>query len=131
LPCRRPWSAATPACPRDVASDLTRQASDKARDLAGWLESREPGDLLEEVRDLARRKPGTFLLGAAAAGVLAGRLTRSAIDVKRDDSSGTAAENANGNGNGQYAGGPSYPTATPYSSSATVSGRPAEGGDRL
>ena len=68
-----------------MASDLARQASDKAQDLAGWLESREPGDLLEELRGLARRKPGTFLLGAAVAGVLAGRVTRSAVDVKRDD----------------------------------------------
>lgn len=68
-----------------MASDLARQASDKAQDLAGWLESREPGDLLEELRGLARRKPGTFLLGAAVAGVLAGRATRSAVDVKRDD----------------------------------------------
>ncbi len=68
-----------------MASDLARQTSDKAQDLAGWLESREPGDLIEELRSLARRKPGTFLLGAAVAGVLAGRVTRSAVDVKRDD----------------------------------------------
>jgi hypothetical protein len=66
-----------------VASDLARQAAVKAQDLAGWLESREPGDLLEEVRQLARRKPGTFLLGALAAGVVAGRLTRGAVDASR------------------------------------------------
>ena len=72
---------------QNMVTDLARQASDKAQDLATWLESREPGDLINEIRDLARRKPGTFLLGAAAAGVLAGRLTRSAVDVKRDDSS--------------------------------------------
>ena len=72
-----------------MASDLARQASEKAHDLASWLESREPGDLVTELRDFARRKPGTFLIGAAAAGVLAGRLTRSAVDVKRDDSSST------------------------------------------
>jgi hypothetical protein len=68
-----------------IASDLARQAADKAQELAGWLDGREPGDLLNDVRDLARRRPGTFLLGAAAAGVLAGRLTRSAVDIKRDD----------------------------------------------
>ena len=44
-------------------------------DFANWLQNREPADLLEEVRRFARRKPGVFLLGAAAAGVLAGRLT--------------------------------------------------------
>jgi len=69
-----------------MATDLARQASDKAHELASWLDSREPGDLLEEVRDLARRKPGAFLLGAAAAGMVAGRLTRGAVDAKRAES---------------------------------------------
>ena len=70
-----------------MASDLAREAADKAHELAGWLEGRQPGDVLTELRDLARRRPGAFLLGAAAAGVLAGRLTRSAVDIQRDDSS--------------------------------------------
>ena len=43
---------------------------------AGKLQNREPAELLDEVRSFARRKPGLFLLGAAAAGVVAGRLTR-------------------------------------------------------
>ena len=68
-----------------IATDLARQAAEKAQSAAGWLDSREPGQLLEEVRNLARRKPGTFLLGAAAAGVLAGRLTRGAVDAKRSE----------------------------------------------
>ena len=79
-----------------VVTDLARQASDKAQELATWLEAREPGDLVAELRDLARRKPGTFLLGAAAVGVLAGRLTRSAVDVKRDDTGQPS------NGSGYY-----------------------------
>lgn len=70
-----------------IATDLARQAAEKAQSAAGWLDSREPGQLLEEVRNLARRKPGTFLLGAAAAGVLAGRLTRGAVDAKRSEES--------------------------------------------
>jgi len=69
-----------------MVNDLARQASDKAQEFASWIEAREPGDLVNEARDFARRKPGTFLLGAAVAGVLAGRLTRSAVDVKRDQS---------------------------------------------
>lgn len=44
-------------------------------DVASRLQDREPGELLDEVRRFARRKPGMFLLGAAAGGVLAGRLT--------------------------------------------------------
>jgi hypothetical protein len=66
------------------ASDLAKQAADKLGDLAEWLGRREPGDPVQEVRALARRRPGAFLLGAAAAGVLAGRLTRGAVDANRD-----------------------------------------------
>ena len=59
-----------------VATDLARQAADKARTAAGWLSDRDPGSLLDEVRSFARRKPGTYLALALGAGVLAGRLTR-------------------------------------------------------
>jgi hypothetical protein len=69
------------------ASDLARQAADKAADFAEWLNRREPGDLIEEVRGFARRRPGVFLLGAAFAGVLAGRLTRGVVDANRQDDS--------------------------------------------
>ena len=57
------------------ARDLIQQASGKLEDVGGWLQTHEPAELLDELRALARRKPGTFLLGAAVAGVLAGRLT--------------------------------------------------------
>lgn len=57
------------------AHDLLHQASGKVEDLAGWLQDRDPADVLDDVRRYARRKPGTFLLGAAVAGVLVGRLT--------------------------------------------------------
>jgi uncharacterized protein YjbJ (UPF0337 family) len=59
-----------------VATDLARQAADKARQAAGWLADRDPGSLLDEVRSFARHKPGTYLAIALGAGVLAGRLTR-------------------------------------------------------
>ncbi|MEU6078605.1 hypothetical protein [Micromonospora sp. NPDC047074] len=57
-------------------SELARQAADRVHGVAGWLEQREPGDIITEVRDYARRNPGTFLVGAAVLGVLAGRLTK-------------------------------------------------------
>jgi polyhydroxyalkanoate synthesis regulator phasin len=68
-----------------LATDLAQQAATRVHDVAGWLESRNPGDLIDELRGVARRHPGTFLLGALAAGVLAGRLTRGAVDVSRSD----------------------------------------------
>ena len=59
-----------------VASDLVRQAAERSSSVASWLEARDPGSLLDEVKSFARQRPGTFLLLAAGAGVLAGRLTR-------------------------------------------------------
>ncbi|MFG1621971.1 hypothetical protein [Kribbella sp. NPDC049227] len=59
-----------------LGAQLARQGADFTDQAADFLQQREPGDLLEEVRGFARRKPGTFLLVAAAAGVVAGRLTR-------------------------------------------------------
>jgi hypothetical protein len=70
-----------------MVPEVARQASDRARTVASWLEEREPGDLLDEVRRFARRKPGLFLAGAALAGVVVGRLTRGAIAAQSDSSS--------------------------------------------
>jgi hypothetical protein len=68
------------------ARDLLEQASGKVEEFSYWLQNREPADLLDEVRAFARRKPGMFLLGAAAAGVLAGRMTSGVKAVHSDQS---------------------------------------------
>ncbi|WP_251023845.1 hypothetical protein [Arthrobacter sp. ISL-65] len=60
-----------------VASDLIRQAAERSESIASWLGNRDPGTLLNEVTSFARQRPGTFLLLAAGAGLLAGRLGRS------------------------------------------------------
>jgi hypothetical protein len=59
-----------------IASDLIRQAADRTSSVASWVEGRDPAALLTDVQSFARRKPGTFLLLAAGAGVLVGRLGR-------------------------------------------------------
>jgi len=69
-----------------VASDLVRQGASKSHDVASWLDSREPGHLVDELKSFARQRPGTFLLAAAGAGLLAGRLTRGVKDAANDDS---------------------------------------------
>ena len=87
---------------RRQVKDLTAQAGQqvdeqtRVHDVAGWLESRNPGEIVDELRGIARRRPGAFLLSAAAAGVVAGRLTRGAVDAARsdDDSTPTAAGQA-------------------------------------
>jgi hypothetical protein len=63
-----------------MAADLAREVSDRVRALGSHLENREPGELLDEARSFARRRPGTFLLGALAAGVVAGRVFRATAD---------------------------------------------------
>lgn len=73
-----------------LAADLVRQVAGRTGSVAGWLENREPGDVLHEVADFARRKPGTFLAIAAGAGVLAGRLTRGLKDAPPSTSTGGA-----------------------------------------
>lgn len=59
-------------------SGAAQQLADKTHQLSSHLESREPMDLLDDVRGFASRRPAAFLAGAAVAGLLAGRLTRGA-----------------------------------------------------
>jgi hypothetical protein len=57
-------------------AQLARQGAGWTDRTVGFLDGRELTDILEDVRTMARRRPGRFLLGAAVAGVVAGRLTR-------------------------------------------------------
>lgn len=59
-----------------VASEVIGAISGRLSGAAAWLGDRDPAGVLSEVSRYARRKPGTFLLVAAVAGVVAGRLTR-------------------------------------------------------
>jgi len=61
-----------------LAGDVTRQVAERARGLVDSLDGREPSEILDEVRDFARRRPGMFLAGALVAGVVAGRVGRGA-----------------------------------------------------
>ena len=59
-----------------LATDLAHQAAERAHQFAGWLDARDPGSVLNEVRSYARRRPGAFLTIALGAGLVAGRLAR-------------------------------------------------------
>ncbi|UVS79636.1 hypothetical protein [Actinokineospora sp. UTMC 2448] len=56
------------------ARAVARQLSDKGHEFADQLRQGGPDDLLDQVRGFARRRPGAFLLGSAAAGFLIGRI---------------------------------------------------------
>lgn len=77
-----------------LANDVVQQVGDKARAFSSQLQDRDPSEILDQARDFARRKPGTFLLGALAAGVVAGRLARGAKDAQSSSSTGTSTGSA-------------------------------------
>ncbi|WP_110182468.1 hypothetical protein [Nocardioides solisilvae] len=79
-----------------MAADLAQEVAQRARDISSRLQDRDPQDLLEDVRGFARRKPGTFLLGALAAGVVAGRVARGAKAAKDAESAGSTGYQATG-----------------------------------
>lgn len=122
-----------------MATDFVRQAAERTSTVATWLDERDPGSLLDEVKSFAREKPGTFLLLAAGAGVLAGRLGRS-LSAGVPDSA--ASENSGVNTAGARTSAPSsvppaplvsdnaYPSASgiqdPYSQAASGFGNQTE-----
>jgi uncharacterized protein YjbJ (UPF0337 family) len=117
-----------------LGAQLARQGADFTDQAANFLQQHEPADLLDEVRRYARRRPGTFLLIAAAAGVVAGRLTRALAAGGTDAPSGTVPPVDTGlhAGNGlpeagtrEYPVPPSpVPTSTPVTPPQTPSSTP-------
>jgi hypothetical protein len=75
-----------------VAGDYARQAGDKVRQVAGRLEDGGFEGVVDDVRRFAQRRPGLFLIGAAAAGFAAGRMIRASRGGEdQDDFGGSAA----------------------------------------
>lgn len=74
-----------------MATDLVREAGQRVDRVAQWLDARDPGSLLLEVKTFARRRPGVFLAIAVGAGVAVGRLTRA---LATPDDEGDAAASA-------------------------------------
>ena len=98
------------------AADLARQGAQHTREFASWLEQREPGEVLEEVKSFARRRPGTFLLLAAGAGLLAGRMTRGLQAASSDQAQGSQLYSTE------------YSDTTQYGSGVQYGGTPQYGG---
>lgn len=93
-----------------LATQVAQQVADQARTLSSHLDARDPSDLLDDIRDFARRKPGAFLLGSLAAGVIAGRLTRGAKEAKDSGTSRYTSATT----------GPTYTPADPMTSGYTA-----------
>ena len=69
-----------------LITSLANDAAERAEMVSTWLSEREPGDVLEEIRSYARRRPVAFLAIAAVSGFVVGRLTRGLVADARSDS---------------------------------------------
>jgi len=78
-----------------AAGDYARQAGEKLQQVADRLESGGIEGALSDLQTFARRRPGTFLLGAAAAGFAVGRLVRGA-QAANQDGGGNGSTSTNG-----------------------------------
>ena len=92
-------------------TDLAQEAARRSGEIAHWLDTHEPRDVLQEVKRFARRRPGAFLALAAAAGVVAGRVTRGAVAANTSVDSDTEpsparAYDSGDDDRGGYDGGP-------------------------
>jgi len=127
--------------PTGTAADIVQQISEKVQQIAERLENADPQQLLDEVRRFGRNKPGGFLLGAAAAGFLTGRMVKGATSDGDDDkdfyagTGGTYATSGSTYGTETYGTGTyateTYATGTEYAGTTgtygTAAGAPASG----
>jgi len=102
-----------------LAADVAREVAQHARALTSYLDGREPGELLDDVRDFARRRPGTFLLGALVAGVVAGRVARGIKDAAPASPTSSGAADP-GPAVPGYAAGPTPPVDQPVTPATTA-----------
>jgi hypothetical protein len=81
------------------AADAAKQLADKVEGLAGRLEERGFDGTVADLRNFARRRPGAFLLGAAATGFVVGRLgkgAQAAQDSSPSSSSSSSSSSSDG-----------------------------------
>jgi hypothetical protein len=59
-----------------MMNDLAHSASRQIALVGHWLDTSEPSDLTNQIKDFARSKPATFVALGAGLGLLARRVTR-------------------------------------------------------
>jgi hypothetical protein len=117
-----------------AAGQVVRRLGETGRQAADYLERQGPEGLLDDVQEFARRRPGTFLLAAAAAGFLVGRLGRTAVSATRSGDGGTSGGGPAGSADEvpppattTYRVPPGGGTAAPVASPAPVTAAPDRG----
>jgi len=89
-------------------SQLARQGAELTDQAADFIQDRGAGEILDDIRRMARQRPGMFLAVAAGAGVVAGRLSRAMASGAPDSSS----DNRNGQNSWSQDSGISAPMTT-------------------
>jgi hypothetical protein len=72
--------------PDTPASELVGLLAGRSRTFAAYLDQHGPEKVLHEVQDFARRRPGTFLVAAVAAGFVVGRLGKGLLQQQQHES---------------------------------------------
>jgi len=86
-------------------ADYARQAAESVSRYAESIQGKGLDGVLQDTQQFARRRPGTFLLGALVAGVVAGRLVRSAREMPSEQPSAlseSTGASSPSNGTSQY-----------------------------
>ncbi|MFD6874625.1 MULTISPECIES: hypothetical protein [unclassified Streptomyces] len=63
--------------PGSTMADMARQLADGGHKIAARVEKRGPDGMVSDLQDFARRRPGAFLAGAALAGFVVARASKS------------------------------------------------------
>jgi hypothetical protein len=104
-------------------ADYARQATQQIEQFADRIGERGFDGLVQDVQSFARRRPGAFLVGAAVAGFLTGRLVRGARDAQSDG--GSSYRSTTGYDTGYSTG---YSSTTGYGQSTDPFSTPARSG---
>ncbi len=73
-----------------MAGDYARRLGDRVTAVAERMEDGGVDGMLQDVRRFARRRPGTFLLGAAVVGFAAGRVLRAGAQGQQGNGNGSS-----------------------------------------
>ncbi|MEU4534120.1 hypothetical protein AB0G15_04535 [Streptosporangium sp. NPDC023825] len=86
------------AKPDSPVSGVVQQVADQGRRAADYLDQHGLAGVAQEVQGFARRRPGAFLIGAAAAGFLIGRIAKVTGNTGSPSTPGTGATGSYGSG---------------------------------
>ncbi len=78
-------------------AEYTRAVSSRIEKAAGFLEHREPAELLADAEGIIRRQAALFIGGMFVAGLIVARVMRSSRDVEQAGATGTELSGTSGN----------------------------------